>query len=205
MKGTLSGSARLAAVAALIVGGASAHSVVTMDFSIVLTGFTPGGPAPWATLTIEDAGADTVQMTLDHHATGAPGQFLSKLFMNLNSFPNDLTFSTASPLVAGHTFANDGINLVGGPYDFLVDFVIAPPPSRFLPGDSAVWTVSGTGIDENSFSVNSPGGVLALLHIQGIGPGGEESGHVTVVPEPATLLAIGFGIAALAARRRKSA
>lgn len=198
-------SGRVLAFVGLVVGGASAQALITMDFEVVLTGATPGGASPWATLTIQDIAADTVEMTLTHHATSTAGQFVSRLWMNIEPFPNDLVFSTSSSKISGHTFSQDGINTVGGPYDFSVQFNLAPPAARLLPGDSATWQVSGTGLTENSFLAMSPGGIQAMIHIQGIGPGGEDSGHITVVPEPATMLAIGVGLAALAARRRRSA
>jgi hypothetical protein len=195
-------SGRALALAAFIVGGASAQALITMDFEVVLTGATPGGSSPWATLTIQDVAVDTVEMTLTHHATSSPGQFVSRLWMNIDPFPGDLAFSTTSDKISGHTFSQDGINTVGGPYDFFVQFNLAPPAARLLPGDSATWQVTGTGLTESSFLAMSPGGIQAMIHIQNIGPNGD-SGHITVVPEPATFLAIGVGLAALAARRRK--
>lgn len=184
---------------------ASAFPVVVMDFDTLYTGVMPGGTPPWATLTIQNSGVNTVTMTLAHNPTSAAGQFLSRLFLNIDPYPNNLTFTPVSGPISSHQFSQDGVNLVGGPYDFAVYFVLAPPANRLLPGVSATWQVSGTGLDENSFWTTSPGGVIAMLHIQGIGPNGEDSGHVTLVPEPASLLAIGVGLAALAMRRKRKA
>ncbi|GIV03260.1 MAG: hypothetical protein KatS3mg015_2090 [Fimbriimonadales bacterium] len=62
---------------------ATTKAAIQYDFSILVTGDPPQGTSPFATLIVQDAGTDTVDMTLTHNAGSASGQFLTKLLLNI--------------------------------------------------------------------------------------------------------------------------
>ena len=196
----------IGAAAALTLAGPSASAIVTFDFEVLITGQMPQGSSPWATLTIEDNGSDTVDMTLSHNAGSAEGQFISKLLLNMDPFADNLTLTHSSTKITGFGFGMDAFNDAGGRFDMYVDFEVSNRDGgahRLKPGESVSWQVMGDGLSEDDFVALSQGhlNVFALLHIQGIN--GEGSGKVAPVPEPGTLAAIGVGLAALASRRLK--
>jgi hypothetical protein len=179
---------------------------IVMQLDTLVTGFTPGGTAPWATLTIEDAGTDTVNFTLLHSANSSSGQFIRTLWLNMDPFPANPQMVETSPSVTGVSFDENGINDAGVVFDVQVDFEAANAGgNRLDPGESVTWQFTGTGINENAFDQFSGGNtqVLAMAHIQGIE--GELSGKVGagIVPEPASMGALAIGALALLRRRKK--
>lgn len=193
-----------AIAASLTLSGQTASAVVVFDFEVLITGDMPQGTSPWATLTIQDSGANTVDMTLTHNAGSAQGQFISKLLLNIDPFASNLTLAHNSTKITGFGFGMDSFNDAGGRFDMFVDFEVSNRDGgahRLKPGESVSWQVMGNGLSEDDFLALSQGNlnVFALLHIQGIN--GEGSGKVAPVPEPGTLAAVGVGLAALVSRR----
>lgn len=182
----------------------SAQAIVTFDYEIVHTGATPGGTPPWATLTIMNDGPNKVDMTLSHNASSASGQFISKLLLNVDPFITDLDIIENSPKITGAGFGQDAFADAGAGFDVEIQFEVSGAGggvNRLKPGESVSWEITGTGVTENHFEAFSTGvPLLSLIHIQGIAGG--ESGKVTVVPEPATLLAVGAALSGLLVRRR---
>lgn len=194
------------ATAALALTGPTASAIVVFDFEVLITGQMPQGTSPWATLTIQNSGTDTVDMTLTHNAGSAQGQFISKLLLNIDPFASNLTLTHNSTKISGSGFGMDAFNDAGGRFDMFVDFEVSNRDGgahRLKPGESVSWQVIGDGLSEDDFVALSQGNlnVFALLHIQGIN--GEDSGKVAPVPEPGTLAAIGVALAALGSRRLK--
>lgn len=188
------------------VAPATTKAAIQYDFSILVTGDPPQGTSPFATLMIQDAGTDTVDMTLTHNAGSASGQFLTKLLLNIEPFPSGLNLTHSSSKITGFGFGLDAFNDASGRFDMFVDFETSNRnggADRLKPGESVTWQVSAPGLDENDFVALSQGNlnVPALLHLQGIPGGG--SAKLAPVPEPASLLALLAGVGALAARRRK--
>ena len=78
--------------------------------------------------------------------------------------------------------------------------------NRLKPGESISFTLTGAGVDANDFlSTAVPNGgnrndVFAMIHLQGL-PNGQ-SVKLGSVPEPASLVAIGLGLAAIIRKRR---
>lgn len=194
--------------------GVTANAVVIFDFNTVYTGVLPGGTAPFATATISDVAADTVRLRLDHNAGSADGQFITQLNLNMVSVPSSISFSNYVnlakfnlPITYGENFFTDA----GTQFDMKVQFQTSGAGggvNRLKPGEFVSVDMTATGLTANNFlaysnPVDGMPPVLALLHMQGIGPDGEESGKLEGVPEPATLLALGAGLAALASKRRK--
>ncbi len=184
---------------------ATTKAAIQYDFSILVTGDPPQGTSPFATLIVQDAGTDTVDMTLTHNAGSASGQFLTKLLLNIEPFPSGLNLTHSSSKITGFGFGLDAFNDASGRFDMFVDFETSNRnggADRLKPGESVTWQVSAPGLDENDFVALSQGNlnVPALLHLQGIPGGG--SAKLAPVPEPASLLALLAGVGALAARRR---
>lgn len=168
----------------------------------------PGGSPSFAQLDIVDSGADTVMMTLTHNASSAAGQFISELNLNMSPFAGDASASYSSPKISGISFNEDGVNDAGSNFDMSVKFVTSNANSganRLKPGESASWTVTGTGVDETDFMALSGGTArYGLIHMQNIYPtGGSTKLSADPVPEPASLTALALGAAALLRKRSK--
>lgn len=200
----------LVASTAFVHGGEAA----TLEFpiqSIVSSSGTPGGATPWLTAQLDDEeSAGTVQLTFE--ATGlAPGEFVSKLFFNLDPAldPADLTFSAAAAS-GGNGFAMPTIDVGvdaftgggGGRYDLSFSFTTSNAGGgamRFGPGEQYVVTIGGiASLVASSFDVlSSPQGGngvhRTLAHIQGITGGA--SAWVSA-PEPSGIVAAALSLLA---------
>ena len=177
-----------------------------MQFDTMVTGFTPGGTSPWATLTIQDAGTDTVNFTLLHNSSSSSGQFIRTLWLNMDPFPANPQMVENSPSITGATFDENDITDAGVVFDVQVDFEAANGGGeRLEPGESVTWQFTGTGVNENAFNQFSGGNtqVLAMAHIQGIEGGLSGKVGAGIVPEPATIGALAVGALALIRRRKK--
>lgn len=205
-----------ALAAAGIFGGAivSANATVIFNYTTTLTGQAPSGTPPFATLTIDNIGTDTVRLALSHNAGSASGQFITKLYLNLTSVPGNMTHvPPLDPKIDGvPTYGNDAFSDAGYLFDVNVDFHTSNANGgalRLKPGETVLLDLTGSGLDENDFlttATGSPEQIYSMIHIQGTNNGlGSAKVVGEVVPEPATLLAIGTGLAALAARRRRKA
>jgi hypothetical protein len=193
----------LAAIGGMALAATDA-AALTWNFNVLVTGDMPVG-SNWATLTMDDTGPGEVSFTLFHNATSAAPQFLTRLYLNLDPIPGDLSANFGAPIV-GISWAEDGFGNAARFFDVEVLLETAQE-GRLDPGESVSWTMSGTGLSVSAFDKfsavegeNAP--LLALLHIQGIN--GEGSGKLTVVPEPATLGVLGIGALALLRRRKKA-
>ena len=179
---------------------------IVMQFDTMVDGFTPGGTAPWATLTIQDAGTDTVNFTLLHNSSSSSGQFIRTLWLNLDPFPANPQMVENTPTITGVDFNENGINNAGVVFDVQVDLESANGGGeRLEPGESVAWQFTGTGINENAFDQFSGGSsqVLAMAHIQGIEGGLSGKVGAGIVPEPTSMAAIAIGAIALLRRRKK--
>ena len=188
------------------VFAASSQAILVFNFDTVVTGDTPGGASPWATLTISDAGANTVNFTLTHNATSSSGQFITALWLNMDPFPGNPQIVENSPTILSGQFKQDAFNNAGLDFDGEILFETSNTSGdRLEPAESVSWQITGTGLNESAFNSFSGGNqqVLAMIHVQGIDPGNEGSGKVAAVPEPASLAAIMMGAAVLLRRRRK--
>jgi hypothetical protein len=68
-------------------------SSITFLFNTVHSGATPGGTAPWATMTMSDI-TGGVQISLTNSATNPPGQFISELNLLFNVLPTGFSFAS---------------------------------------------------------------------------------------------------------------
>jgi hypothetical protein len=196
-------------ILASLIGAAAVSSadVYILNFDYLVTGDLPGG-SNIATLTISDIGPDQVQFQLDHNASSAADQFISNIWFNLNPYVTPtLSGQTPSDMFSGGLVASeDGILNASLLFDLNLMFETSFTGNRLDPGESASWVLTGTGINAAAFMSTAgsppPDGVLAMIHIQGIGPGAEGSGKLAAVPEPASMAALGVGVLALLRRRK---
>lgn len=189
-------------------------------FDQVATGDSPSGSSPWATLRVEDTGSPgEVKFTLWANLKGS-GEFISALWLNINPF-QAVSFKGGS--VTGISYmalaqhGEDGLSNAGRSFDVQFAFPTAPPADRLANSMVATWVLKGNNLTANHFKNlsgatgnNSP--LWAMIHVQGISGGQEGSGKIVpsgepfggVIPEPATLMLFGMGLAApLVARWRK--
>ena len=172
--------------------------------------FAPVGDAPWLTATFENIDINTVGLTLE--ATNLTGsECVSGWYFNLdtgldaddllNLSINNKGGPNASISKGIDTYKADG----DGYFDILLDF-----DKTFVKDSVATFEIYFTGgLTDLSFdfmsapSGNSHGPFLSAAHVQSIGSDDEKSGWVAPVPEPATMLLLGFGLVGIAAVGRK--
>lgn len=195
-------------IALLAVTTGQRAEALTLDLGIVYTGSTPGGTAPWVTVTINDITANTVNVRVDHNASSATGQFVSDVYLNLNPFVSPIVLSNeinANKRNGVISLSNNGVNgAAGNNFDLGISFKTSNAQSgvnRLKPGEFWSADFSGTGLSAASFFAANNRGNFVGAHVQGISGG--LSGHITAVPEPATLTALALGAAAVLRRRRK--
>lgn len=199
--------AAFAGAAVLLGLPAVASADFSLDFSVIVTGDTPGGTGPWATLDVSDTGVDEVTMTLTHNASSAAGQFITALWLNYDgTLPGDIDVNSADASFEGWGFGGTNAGLI---FDLDVEIENSGGGDRLLPGESITFVITGTGLFADGFNTlsgasgeNDP--VLAMIHIQGIAGDGEGSSKLAPVPEPATMAVLGLGALGLMRRRRKS-
>lgn len=194
-----------AALGAVSVANAT---TLTMNFDTKISGETPIGAKPWATLTIKDTAANTVSFTLKNNL--APGsQFISELLLNLDPFKASTASNLSAELSSAAFKLNDYNGISGRKYDFKASFKTANNGNRLSGGKTATWTATGTGLSADLFNALSTGSTknYAQMHIQGID--GDDSAKVTgnyvtePVPEPMTCAVLGIGALGLLRRKRK--
>lgn len=198
--------------------------VLTLNLNGEFSGAAPpAGSDPWLTATFDDSfgGANTVRLTM-----AAPNlvatEFVHEWLFNfdpaldptqLSFAPVDTPGATPTAILTGvDAFKADG----DGFFDILFDF--PPPPSgfdaKFTAGETVTYDITYiAAIGAQSFDFDSAGGggrgpFPTAAHVQGIGPEGNESGWVTAVPEPSSIVVWGLSLLAGAGfarlRRRKS-
>jgi len=169
-----------------------ASASIVFHFNTVHSGATPGGPAPWAVMTMNDIPGG-VQISLTNNATNPAGQFISRLNLLFNTLPTGSNF-VGDPYVTSislGSYTNAGLS-----FNVRVNFKMAPPPQRLLPGGTSTFQLFGVSTSNFVGANNS-----AMVHIQAIPPLGD-SGKI-IAPEPSSLIAIGTGLASLLGLRRR--
>jgi hypothetical protein len=169
-----------------------ASASIVFHFNTVHSGATPGGPAPWAVMTMNDIPGG-VQISLTNSATNPSGQFISRLHLLFNTLPTGSNF-VGDPYVTSislGSYTNAGLS-----FNVQVNFKMAPPPQRLLPGGTSTFQLFGVSTANFVGANNS-----AMVHIQNIPPLGD-SGKI-IAPEPGSLIAIGTGLVSLLGLRRR--
>ena len=181
--------AGLLALSALLLSQAPA--TITFYFNTVRSGATPGGPPPWAVMTITNTSGG-VSISLTNSATNPSGQFIGDLHLLFNTLPTGFNF-TGDPFVQSISLGNH-ID-AGLSFNVKVRFKVAPPGARLLPGGTSTFTLFG--VSEADFAGLD---TSAMVHIQNI-PGGGSS--KVIAPEPGSLIAMGTGLVSLLGLRRR--
>lgn len=205
----------LIGLGALAVASSLHAAIITYDMAIEFSGATaPAGAGPWMRFTIADTAPDTVSVKIDN--IGLVGtEFVSGAYLNLNPALNPASLNFSLPVQVG-SFALPSIDKAVNAYKadgdgfFDIRFNFANANSqRFGVGESVTYTVTGiSGLNATDFdflSVNGPpdkNGFPAAAHVLSIGLDGEDSGWVTVVPEPASMSLLALGMLPLLRRRR---
>ena len=182
----------LMSVLSLAAFAQASASSITFPFNTVHTGATPGGPAPWATMTITNI-TGGVQVSLTNSATNPAGQFIRELNLLFNVLPTGFSFAS-DPYVQVINLGN--YIDAGLSFNVEVRFKVAPPGARLLPGNSSNFKLFGVSTANFVGANNS-----AMVHIQNIPPGGDSS--KVIAPEPGSLIAIGTGLVSLLGLRRR--
>ncbi|MFT0751873.1 PEP-CTERM sorting domain-containing protein [Synechococcus sp. RC10A2] len=180
----------LMSVLSLAAFAQASASSITFPFNTVHSGATPGGPAPWATMTITNI-TGGVQISLTNSATNPSGQFIGELNLLFNVLPTGFASGPYVQTINLGNYIDAGLS-----FNVEVRFKVAPPTARLLPGNTSTFQLFGVSTANFVGANNS-----AMVHIQNIQPGGD-SGKI-IAPEPGSLIAIGTGLVSLLGLRRR--
>lgn len=199
-------------VAAMLSIASAAHTIV-YDIDTVLIGTTPpGGPAPWANVTIATVDPDSVLLTVESNLSD-PAEFWSAIGFNLrDDYVFDGGASVGNVVTIGGfdiptVLYGENIKSGGGgiDYDLWFDFQTGPLSARFDGSDS--FSIQINGVTTEDF-LSSPVNHQVVFHGQGLD--NEASSWVASaagggqVPEPSAALIGGLGILLLLKRNRPS-
>lgn len=192
-----------------IVGVASAD--VTFDLGVTINGSTPTGSAPFLTAVFHTVTTGSVMLTMTNNMPTT--NFVPVWVFNLDPFTSlTATYQSGNQATvsSGLNFTNGANDLKGGLFDLKFEYPVSnADPNRFKGGENSVYLLTGSGLTAEKFASKSVadggnlGGYYSAAKVQGFGSSGS-IGTNTVVPEPATMAALGLGVAGLIRRRKRS-
>ena len=189
-------AAFLAGAGVFLAIPAFASADFSWNFNTVISGDTPGGPAPWANLTGTQDGSnvDFVLTFNNFSGAGSTTEFLKQLDLANSNLGAGNTLTSSDSRIVGFDFGT--LTDAGLGFDLKMDFNTANNHPRVVPGDTVDFTI--TGASAGDFT-------SGLLHINGT-PGPQGSGKVAPgpVPEPTSMAALGMGALGLFSRRRRA-
>lgn len=191
-----------AVAAACAITNNTANATLVFDLGSIISGGTPGAPAPWLRATITQDGANAVQIKMDAIALSTTPTIEAVKDWAFNLNPNISTASLSAAEVARSGSFNpspitaiSSANGYGGfAFDFDFDFSTAGggAATRFTQGDSVTIKLSrAAGLLESDFNYTADNGGASYYsgaHIITLANG--TSAFVgAAVPEPSTYAA----------------
>lgn len=179
------------AVGMFVVPALGLSADIDYDFNNVVTGATPGGPAPWANLIGNQNGAN-VDFTLTFYNFAGPEaatEFLNLMEIQYTGGLAGTSITESSASIVGYDIGSKTDASIH--FDGDIDFPNPNNANRLTPGESVNFTLNN--VDADKFT-------MFMIHINGIG--GDSSKVNNSVPEPASMAALGLGALGLLRRRR---
>lgn len=198
----------LALMSALLLSNAYGATTIKYDIDTVLIGtVAPSNATPWGQITINEAGVNSVLISVDSHLYN--GAFYSALGLNLvDSFAftplNFQLYPTVGDFTAPTVFVGNNVKSGGGGigYDIWFDFSTSNRDGgieRFNMDDTFTYYV--TGINISAFNTqNNP----VVLHTQNLAGGVSSWTGSGAIPEPSAALLGCFGMFFLLTTRRRA-
>jgi hypothetical protein len=221
MKGTRISRNVAALVAGMVVTAGAAHATtvkIDMGQAYWSNSATPTQSGPWMTATFEQAGTDTVKLTLNRMLSD-PNVSINRWMFNLDPGmnANELQINQVGGPQANVLTAPNGVAAAGGSM-FDIRFFWPAHGQKFDGNHSqAVFTLQGEGLTPDSFRWGSTGGhptatnfvSVAWLHdVNGTGQTWvthpENSPSVVPLPPAVFAGAAGLALVGFHVRRRRS-
>ena len=204
---------------AIGIGGgvaSAAGGLVTIELDREYSGGAPAGAGPWLRATFEDV-AGGVRLTLDNLLTG-PAEFIRNWYFNLDPSLTPGLLSIQRDFGPTPVAIDVGVDQFkaasADDFDVRVRWPTAHSNASRFDHDhaGAVFTItSSEALAAAAFAFRAGAaddGFFSAAHVQGIGPGGQDSGWISgdptvAVPSPGAGLLAGIGLALAAVARRR--